>query len=171
MNAYKLFWGDCAKLQALNYSAFFLQTLGVHRSVRRLCTQNTHVLLPHNFDWLKLPFSQAGGTSVFNPTPLLQNTENICRGSSYFVNVLLNAPQQSVHHLRGSIQCIFLQALIIARDVRAVFFIWLSNHQNPICNIFLLVKVGSGLTRALTSVRVLSLCWEANQAFFFSLCN
>lgn len=129
------------------------------------CAHRTHTFSPSQLWLTETSFSQAGGTSVFNSTPLLKNTENICRGSSYFLNVMLNAPQQSLHHLQCSIQCIFCRHSSLPETCAAFFFIWLSSHQNSISNIFLLVKTGSGLTRALTSVRVLSLCWEGNQAF------
>lgn len=135
------------------------------------CAHWTHTLSPSQLWLTKTSFSQTGGTSGFNPAPLLQNTENICRGSSYSLYVLLNAPQQVSTSPARLCTVHILQALIIAGDVRGIFFIWLSNHQNSIFNVFLLVKTGSGLTRALTSVRVLSLCWKANQAFFSSLCK
>lgn len=114
-----------------------------------------HTLSPSQLWLTETSFSQPGGSSVFNRAPLLQNTENICRGGSSFLNVLLNAPQQLLHHLWGSIQYIFFRHSSL---VRSIFIISLSNRQNFISNIFLLVKTGSGLTRALTSVGFLSLC-------------
>lgn len=98
-------------------------------------------------------------TCVSSPTrpPLLQNTEHMQRQQ-------LVPECVSAHHLRGSIQCRLCRHSSLRYVLFFVFF-WCQIHF--ICNIFLLVKSGSGLTQVLTSVRVLSLCWEANRAFFF----
>lgn len=170
MDAYKLFCEDCQTAGLWIILLFFPpDSPSSPFSETIVHPEHTHSLsLSPSQLWLtETSFSQAGGTSVFNPNPLLQNTENICRGSRYFLNVFLNAPQQSVHPPARLYTVYILQALIIAGDMCSAFFIWLSNHQNFISNIFLLVKTGSELTRGLTSVRMLSLCWEAKQAFFF----
>lgn len=122
-------------------------------------TDHTHIFSPSHLWLTETSFSQAGGTCVFSPTrpPLLQNTEHM-QWQQLFPECV------SAHHLRGSIQCRLCRHSSLRYVLFFVFF-WCQIHF--ICNIFLLVKSGSGLTQVLTSVRVLSLRWEANRAFFF----
>ena len=53
------------------------------------------------------------------------------------------------------------------RHEQHFIFIRLSNHQNFISNIFLLVRMGLELTRVRKSVTALSLCWKAQPGNFF----
>lgn len=50
------------------------------------CAHRTHTRSPSQLWLAETSFSQAGDSSVFNPTLLLQNTENICRGGTSFLN-------------------------------------------------------------------------------------
>lgn len=89
---------------------FPLQTLGVQRSMKRLCTQNTHTpSLPHHFDWLQLLFHRQAAY-------LFLTQLHSCRIlRTYAEAAAISSVCCSTHHSRQRITCEAPRAAYFAR--------------------------------------------------------
>lgn len=153
VKTYKQSCSDSAKMSPLNYSALILP-------VKQLCTQTTHILSLHNFDRLNLLFHRQVAL-VFNPTqpPLLQNTEN-----TQWQQLFPKCVSWSATAVSASPARLYKVHILAGSHHGGMWRFLFQKEIHLCCHIVLLVKSSSGLTRVLTSVRLLSLCWEANKA-------